>query len=114
MLYTEQRPSAKVDIVSIDRNSLVFYDDIKKVDNLFIIPTKISIIEGYDFINDVNKVTESIKNRIAATTIEQARDIILSYPEVSTVRIIVRPPRYTTLPKLKSRLYLDINTPEKK
>jgi len=112
MLYTEQRPSEKTNIISIDRNSLVFYNDIKRVDNLFIIPTKISVIQGYDFQTDVNKVSENIKNRITGLRTEQAREIILSYPEISTARIVIRPPRYTTIPTLKSRINLRIEDPK--
>jgi len=112
MLYTEQRPSEKTNVISIDRNSLVFYSDIKTVDNLFVIPTKISVIQGYDFQTDVNKVAENIKNRITGLKTEQAREIILSYPEISTARITIRPPRYTTIPTLKSRINLKIQDPE--
>lgn len=112
MLYTEQRPSEKTNVISIDRNSLVFYDDIKTVDNLFVIPTKISVIQWYDFEMDINKVSESIKNRITGLRTEQAREIILSYPEISTARIVIRPPRYTTIPTLKSRINLRIEDPK--
>lgn len=112
LLYTEQRPSEKTNVISIDKNSLVFYDDIKKVDNLFIIPTKISVIQWYDFQTDINKINESIKNRITGLRTEQAREIILSYPEISTARITIRPPRYTTIPTLKSRINLNIQSPE--
>jgi hypothetical protein len=112
MLYTEQRPSEKTNVISIDRNSLVFYSDIKTVDDLFIIPTKISVIQWYDFQTDINKVAENIKNRITGLRTEQAREIILSYPEISTARIVIRPPRYTTIPTLKSRINLRIDTPK--
>jgi len=112
MLYTEQRPSDKMNIIGIDKNSLIFYSDIRIIDNLYVIPTKISIIQGYDFQEDINKIVEGIKDRIVWVNERQAREILLSYPEISTTRIIIRPPRYTTIPKLKSRIRIRINQPE--
>jgi len=45
--YIQQRPSDKTHLVSIDKNSLVFFDEdeIKVEDGTFIIPTKIDIIQ---------------------------------------------------------------------
>ncbi len=112
MLYINQRPSEKINIIGIDKNSLIFYSDIRILENLYVIPTKISIIQGYDFQWDVNQIIDNIKDRIVWVNERQARDILLSYPEISTARIIIRPPRYTTIPKLKSRIRIRIDQPE--
>ncbi|MEI7558258.1 MAG: hypothetical protein WCJ45_05635 [bacterium] len=37
-------------------------------------------------------------------TEEKAREVIFSYPEISSFTITIRPPRYTTVSKLKSRI----------
>lgn len=102
--YILQRPSEKSKLVTIDKNSLVFFDNVKKEWNVVIIPTKIDIIQGYDFTKDINWILEDIKSNIVSLDKEQAQKIILSYPEVAWVQIKIRPPRYSTLPKLKSRI----------
>ena len=103
--YTEQRPSDKVEIISVDKNSLTFFnDDMKFVDGVYILPTKISLIQGYDFLQDINGIISTIKRRIISLPEEEARKIILEYPEISTVRIVIRPPWYNSIPRLKSRI----------
>ncbi len=102
--YISQRPSEKSKLVTIDKNSLVFFDSTKKEGNVVIIPTKIDIIQWYDFTKDINWILEDIKNNIVSIDKQQAQKIILSYPEIAWVTIKIRPPRYTTLPKLKSRI----------
>jgi hypothetical protein len=103
--YTAQRPSDKVEIISVDKNSLTFFnDDIKFVDGVYILPTKISLIQGYDFLQDINGIISTIKRRIISLPEEEARKIILEYPEISTVRIVIRPPWYNSIPRLKSRI----------
>jgi len=102
--YLSQRPSEKSKLVTIDKNSLVFFDNTKTEWNVIIIPTKIDIIQGYDFTKDINWILEDIKNNIVSLDKEKAEKIILSYPEVAWVTIKIRPPRYSTLPKLKSRI----------
>jgi hypothetical protein len=108
--HTDQRTSEQNNIIWIDKNSLVFYNDIRTIENLFIIPTKISIIQWYNFDIDKNKIKDIVKTRIMWLSIDQAREILLSYPEISTARITIRPPWYTSIPKLKSRIHIRINT----
>ena len=102
--YISQRPSEKSKFVTIDKNSLVFFDNTKKEWNVIIIPTKIDIIQWYDFTKDINWILEDIKTNIVSQNKEEAQKMIMSYPEVAWVTIKIRPPRYSTLPKLKSRI----------
>ncbi len=102
--YLKQRPSEKSKLITIDKNSLVFFSDIKQEWDMLIIPTKINIIQWYDFIKDTNWILENIKNQITSKNKQDAQKIILQYPEIAWVNIKIRPPRYNTLPQLKSRI----------
>jgi hypothetical protein len=50
-----------------------------------------------------------MKDRIAWLTQDKTREILFSYPEISSFDIVIRPPWYTTVSKLKSRIkvYVD-------
>lgn len=106
--YVKQRPSDKVSLNTIDKSSLTFFDDVKKIDNVYSIPTQINLVQWYNFDKDINGVAGSIKWRIVGMDKEAAKDIIISYPEISTVRVVIRPPRYTSLPRLKSRITIKV------
>lgn len=106
--YVKQRPSDKVSLNTIDKSSLTFFNDVKQIDNVYSIPTEINLIQGYNFDKDINGVAGSIKSRIAGMDKEAAKDIIISYPEISIVRVVIRPPRYTSLPRLKSRISIKV------
>jgi hypothetical protein len=45
LAHTNQRQSEKTSIIDIDKNSLTFFDNIDQRDNIYIIPTKVSIIQ---------------------------------------------------------------------
>lgn len=109
--YIQQRPSEKTQLVSIDKNSLAFFDDedVRVEDWTFIIPTKIDIIQWYDFNKDVNWIIDDIKNHIVWWKKEESREYILSFPEVSSVDIKITPMRYNTISKLKSRIKIRLD-----
>lgn len=102
--HISQRPSEKSKLITIDKNTLVFFEDIKKEWDVIVIPTKIDIIQWYDFSKDINWILEDIKTKIVSKDKEYAEKTILSYPEIAWTDIKIRPPRYNTLPKLKSRI----------
>ncbi len=104
--YIQQRPSEKTQLVNIDKNSLAFFDEdeIRIEDGTFIIPTKIDIIQWYDFDKDVNGIVDDIKSHIVWWEKEESREYILSFPEVSSVKINITPMWYNTISKLKSRI----------
>ena len=108
--YIEQRPSDKTQLASIDKNSLAFFDEeeILEKDGTFIIPTKIDIIQWYDFKKDVNGVIDDIKTHIVGSDKEESRWYILRFSEISSVNIKITPIWYNTIPKLKSRIKVEI------
>ncbi|HRX63801.1 MAG TPA: hypothetical protein P5060_01720 [Candidatus Absconditabacterales bacterium] len=109
--YIQQRPSDKTHLVSIDKNSLVFFDEdeIKVEDGTFIIPTKIDIIQGYNFEKDINAIIEDVKTHIVGGEREESREYILSFPEISSVKIKITPIWYDTISKLKSRIKIIVD-----
>lgn len=109
--YVEQRPSEKSKFISIDKNSLVFYEDDWSIDDkwVFVVPTKIQIIQWYDFEKDINWILEEIKDHVLWVEREDARIYILQYPEISSVKIKISPRWYSNIPKLKSRIKILIN-----
>ncbi|MCK9467288.1 MAG: hypothetical protein M0P94_03075 [Candidatus Absconditabacterales bacterium] len=108
--YINQRPSNKTQLVSINKNSLVFFeeDGLVEKDGTFIIPTKIEIIQGYDFKKDIVGIVEDIKSHIVGGNKETARNYVLGFPEVSSVKIKIVPSWYGSIPKLKSRIKVNI------
>ena len=109
--YIQQRPSEKIKFISLDQNSLVFFEDdgSSDEDGVFVVPTKIQVIQWYDFSKDINGIINEIKDHIVWEDIEKARVYILQYPEISSVKLKVSPRRYSIIPKLKSRIKITVN-----
>lgn len=108
--YVKQRLYDKMKVSEVDNSSIVFFKDIKQqTGNILIIPTKVDIKQFYDFSKDINNLLPNIKDRIVGLTEEKARDILFSYPEISSFDIVIRPPWYTTVSKLKSRVKVYVN-----
>lgn len=110
--YSLQRPSDKVKTLNIDKNSLTFFyedDTVKQLNNLYIIPTKINIIQGYDFEKDVNGIMDDVREKIAWKTKKEAINILLDSQEVSSANIQIRPLWYATIPRIKSRINIKVN-----
>jgi len=108
--YLIQRPSDKTQLVNINKNSLAFFeeDGILEKDWTFIVPTKIDIIQWYDFKRDVDGIVEDIKSHIVWWNKESARSYILNFPQVSSVKIKITPAWYNSIPKLKSRIKINV------
>ncbi len=107
--HIQQRPSEKTQLINIDKSSLAFFDEdqIREEDGTFIIPTKIDIIQWYDFQKDVNGIMDDIKSHIIWWEKEESREYMLSFPEVSSVKIKITPMWYNTITKLKSRIKIN-------
>ena len=103
--YLAQRAADNRKLINIDKKSLVFFDNMK-VDTewAYIIPTKISIIEWYDFDKDVNGVVDDLKSNIVGLDKTKAQALLFNYPEISSAKISIRPPRYSVITRLKSRI----------
>ena len=110
--YIQQRPSEKSKFISLDKNSLVFYEEDGSNDNkwVFVVPTKIQVIQWYDFSKDINGLLDEIKDHIVWDDIESARTYILQYPEISSVKLKISPRWYSIIPKLKSRIKIVVNS----
>jgi hypothetical protein len=50
----------------------------------------------------------SIKEHIISLDKEKAKEIITAYPEISNAIIGITPPRYNSIPKIKSRINISI------
>ena len=108
--YVKQRLYDKMKVFSVDTSSIVFFTTMKQeTGNVFIIPTKVDIKQYYDFSKDINNILSDIKERIVWLTEDKARDVLFSYPEISSFTITIRPPWYTTVSKLKSRISMSVN-----
>jgi hypothetical protein len=93
----------------VDENSLAFFKNLKTETGVLVIPTKVSVFQSYDFTRDINGILSDIKARIAGLTTDKAKDIVVSYPEIAGVKITIRPPWYTTISKLKSRIKIYVD-----
>ncbi len=108
--YVKQRIYDKMKLFEIDTSSTVMFKNMTtETWGIFVIPTKVDIKQSYDFSKDINGIVPDIKDRIVGLNEEKARDILFSYPEISSFDIIIRPPRYTTVSKLKSRIKVTVN-----
>lgn len=110
--YIDQRQSDKIKLMSIDKSSVSFFADMKEDQWTYIIPTKIDILQWYDFKKDINWFIPDIKSRIAGKTKQEAKEIILSYSEVSSADIKISPIWYNTIPTLKSRIKISVKQDE--
>jgi hypothetical protein len=108
--YLNQRSTDKIKSLKIDQNSISFFTNLKaETGGVLVIPTKVSVLQSYDFHRDINWIIPDIKSRIVGLTKEDARTIVISYPEIGGVKVVIRPPRYTTVSKLKSRIKIYVD-----
>lgn len=114
--YMSQRQSDTMQLINIDPATFTFLTDInpntKQIDfrrlddKVFSLPTKVTILQWYDFQRDIKGIQSSIKNLIVGKTLEEARKIILSYPEISSVKIDLGLLGGHTIPEIKSRIHM--------
>ena len=107
--YLAQRAADNRKLLTIDKKSLVLFNSIKE-DALwaYIIPTKISVIEWYDFDKDINGIVDDIKTNIVGMDKTKAKEVLFKYPEISSATISIRPPRYSVITRLKSRISINV------
>ena len=108
--YVQQRQSDSIQLISINPNTLAFIQDMKWItDNqVFMIPTKVTILQGYDFQKDIKWIIPSIKEAIAGKTVEEARKIILQYSEIASVKIDLGLMQGGEIPTVKSRIKVKV------
>lgn len=109
--YVWQRPSQTRQLISLQKNTATFYDTYT-VQEYIILPTKVSAVRWYDFEKDQWAIKEDLKRKTAWLSLDEAKKVILTYPEISSVIIKASPAWADTLPTLKSRIYVKTTTPE--
>ncbi len=108
--YVKQRMFDKMKTFEIDSSSMVFFKNMKQeASHVYVIPTKIDIKQSYDFSKDINGILPDMKERIVWLSEDSARQVLFSYPEISSFIIKIRPAWYTTVSKLKSRINVYVN-----
>ncbi len=107
--YVKQRPSQTRQLISLQKNTATFYETYITQDYI-VVPTKVSAVWWYDFTQDSNHLKPQIISKIAWLSVEEAKKIILSYPEISSVILSNSPAWSDTLPTLKSRMYFKTTT----
>jgi len=81
--YLQARSTDKIKTLNIDKNSISFFKSIKAESGILVVPTKVSVLQSYDFSRDINGILPDIKSRIVGLGSEQAREIVVSYPEIA-------------------------------
>ena len=101
--YVQQRQSDSIQLISINPNTLAFIQDMKRTteNQVFVIPTKVTILQGYDFQKD-------IKGIIPGKPLEEARKIILQYSEIASAKIDLSLMQGKEIPTVKSRIKVKI------
>lgn len=104
-VYLKQRPSQWMTLFDYDKHSVTFFELRQTLfTGHYLIPTKTNVVRGYDFTEDRNGILEEVKGKIVGLNKEDARSLILTYPEISQATISLSPPRYDTLPQVTSRI----------
>lgn len=108
--YVHERQSDSIQLISINPNTLNFIPDLsREIQNqVFKIPTKVTILQGYDFKRDVKGILPAIKAEIAGKTVDEARKLILQYSEIASTKIDLGFLQGAELPNVKSRIKIKI------
>jgi hypothetical protein len=110
--YFAQRSTQSLRLVSIQPESLKMFDPIVVATGVYSIPMTVSTFRSYNFQSDVGGVLSQITQAIAGKSKEQARQQILSYPDISVAKITVSPFWYQTIPSIKSRIEFKVTESE--
>ncbi len=106
--YLKKRPSNIHNLISIWFNSISFAQILTGEYGSYIIPTKINTTQWYDFAKDTNGILWSLTDQLIWLPKNQAKAILLSYPEIGNVDISISPPWYNLISNLKSRIIMVI------
>lgn len=106
--YMTQRPSLIQHVIGINTSSTILYQLMTGQHGEYIIPTKVNIVQWYDFDQDHNGIITAIKEQIVWLDRERAKEIILGYPEITNASIKISPPWYSSISSLKSRIFVKV------
>jgi hypothetical protein len=62
--YLKERSTDKIKSLRVDQNSIALFKNLKTETGVFVIPTKVSVFQSYDFTTDINGILQDIKSRI--------------------------------------------------
>ncbi len=102
--YVGQRPQNDLSLLALQRQSVIFYSKRAISTGVYVVPTKVDLLWWYNFSSDATNLIEDMRSKIAWKTREEAKAILLAYPQVWDVRIRIRPPWYETLPPVSARI----------
>ncbi len=106
MTYLEQRPTENMTLLWFDMNSISFFDLIPHtyLTGVYLIPTKLNAVRWYNFNRDSSEILPEIRSKIAGLTRDAAMERLKEFSEIWSAVIRISPPRYNTLPAVKSRI----------
>lgn len=107
--YMTQRPSLIQHVIDINTESTILYQLMTGQHSEYIIPTKVNIVQWYDFQKDHNGIISAIKEQLVWLDKDRAKEIVLSYPEITNAHIRISPPRYSSISSLKSRIFVKVS-----
>lgn len=106
--YFAQRSTQSLRLVSVQPESLTMFDPIVVATGVYSVPMTISTFWSYNFQSDVGGILSQLENTIWGMDKDQARQQILSFPDVSVAKITITPFWYQTIPNIKSRIIFKI------
>lgn len=106
--YTSQRSNQSFSLVEIDRNSAVLYDRFVSSTGVYIIPTKINTIWGYNFATDVAGLKNQIKSKISWMERNDATKTLLTFPNIWAADVKVSPFWISKVPNVLSRIKIEV------
>jgi hypothetical protein len=90
-VYLKERNSPYTLLHTIDLSSIQLFEKKEVGSGVYEIPTKITLIRGYNFNQDPNAIISEIRERIKGLSFDEARDIIYGYEGIAKVDITNSP-----------------------
>ena len=106
--FTSQRSNQSFSLVEIDRNSAVLYDRFISSTGVYIIPTKINTIWGYNFSTDIAGLKSQIKQKIIGMSKEEATQSLLTFSNIGAAEIKISPFWIHKIPNVMSRIKIEL------
>lgn len=106
--FTSQRSNQSFSLVEIDRNSAVLYDRFISSTGVYIIPTKINTIWGYNFSTDIAGLKSQIKQKITGMSKEEATQSLLTFSNIGAAEIKISPFWIHKIPNVMSRIKIEL------
>lgn len=110
--YLNERSSDTNTIITINTNNISFLTIDTWANNSYIIPTKINIVQAYDFNKDHNWLKNDMRNiAIDYKNIDTIKQKIVNFEEIANVTITNKPFRNNSIASTKSRIFINVENP---